>query len=273
MLTFRFANTKTSDSFGFELSGVTFVSNMSYCDLSGRLLRSVYLVLYGLVNFESVTEDAFLDLPRSKLSDCKSLGPSPISEIIKMCNGFSMQKTPNHLRSYLKDIFGVRSYNNLGALSLMEVYEDGKQVYGPDRTSFLDFDSVDDVIYIDDSDEISDELHEKLTCFGKCDRDVRCLCLCQMICGQLFGSVEYNGVSRSFSESKREFLSDSFCKVYMTLLQLLKKMQLDDRTVLIIDRKSAGMVNSRHEDKFHDILLAIHSLTGTKILCSKIESH
>lgn len=271
MLTFRFSDTKTSDSFCFELSGVTFVSNTAYCDLSGRLLRSVYYSLYGLLNFECMTEDTFLDLLRSKLSDRKSLGHSPISEIIEMCNDFSMQKTPKKLRSYLKDVFGVRAYNNLGALSLMEVYEDGKQVYGPNGISFPAFDSVDDVIYIDDSDEISDELHKKLTTAGSFDED-RGWVLTHLS-GLLYGSLVYNKENRLFEDCQKENLSDSYLNILEKLFQLAKRGQLCDKTVLIIERKKQDMLDAPGEKALIRALSIINSVTGTKILCSKRESH
>lgn len=271
MLTFRFSDTKISDSFRFELSGVTFVSNMAYGDLSGILLRSIYYSLYGLVNFECMREATFLDFLRSKLSDRNSLGSSPITEIIEMCNGFSMQKTPKHLRSYLKTVFGCQSNCYLGSLSLMEVYEDGKQVYGPDRISFLDFDSVDNVIYIDDSDEVSDELHKQLTTAGSFDED-RGLVLTHLS-GLLYGSLVYDKANRIFEDCQKESFSDSYRNILKKLFQLAKQGQLCDKTVLIIERKNQDMLESSGEKALIRALSIINSATGTKILCSKRESH
>lgn len=271
MLTFRFSDTKTSDSFRFELSGVTFVSNTAYFDLSGRLLHSIYYSLYGLLNFECLSEDEFLDLLRSKLSDRKSLGSSPISEIIEMCNGFSTQKSPEHLLSYLNKTFGGKSKGSFSALSLMEVYEDGKQVYGPDRICTLDFDSVDDVIYIDDSDEISDELHKKLTTAGSFDED-RGWVLTHLS-GLLYGSLVYNKENRIFDDCQKENLSDSYRNIVKKLFQLAKQGQLGEKTVLIIERKNQDMLNASGERALIRALSIINSATGTKILCSKRESH
>lgn len=271
MLTFRFSDTKTSDSFRFELSGVTFVSNTAYGDLSGRLLRSIYYSLYGLLNFEGLSEDEFLDLLRSKLSDRDSLGSSPISEIIEMCDGFLMQKSPKYLRSYLKNVFGVQTNGNLGALSLMEVYEDGKQVYGPDRICTLDFDSVEDVIYIDDSDEISDELHKTLTTAGSFDED-RGWVLAHLS-GLLYGSLVYDKENRTFEDCQNANLSEGYRNIVKKLFCLAKQGQLGEKTVLIIERKNQDMLESSGEKALIRALSIINSATGTKILCSKRESH
>lgn len=271
MLTFRFSDTKTSDSFRFELSGVTFVSNTAYGELSGRLLRSIYYALYGLVNFECMTEEAFLNLLRNKLSDRKSLGSSPISAIIEMCDGFSDQKSPKNLVSYLSNVFGSDFRSNSDILSLIEVYEDGKQVYGSDRIGFLDFDSVDDVIYIDDSDEISDELHKKLTTAGSFDGD-RGWVLTHLS-GLLYGSLLYDKENRIFEDYQKENLSESYRNILKKLFQLAKQGQLGEKTVLIIDRKNQGLLDSSGESLLIKALSIINSSTGTKILCSKRESH